>query len=122
MQSFIFGLLLACVSGITVVAFKHPAGFAKLFPYLLAVSTIFFAGLTVWHLAIELTWANLLQFIMKETLSEAADVKKHLRPSYPWVAFWYVGVIAFLWVNLKLPQFLQDSDKHDKKIREGSPR
>ena len=111
MQTFIFGLLLACVSGVTVVAFKHPIGFARLFPYLLAVATVFFIGLTVWHFAIEVTWTNLLKYILKETLSEAETVKQQLRPPYAWVALWYVGVVAFLWINLKLPPFLQVADE-----------
>jgi len=122
MQTFIFGLLLACVSGVTVVAFKHPHGYSRLFPYLLTVSTILFIGLTVWHFAIEVTWTNLLKYMLKETLSEAENVKQQLRPSYAWVVFWYVGVVVFLWINLKLPPFLQVADEHDTEMGEGKSR
>ena len=122
MQTFIVGLLLACVSGVTVVAFKHPNGFARLFPYLLALSTVLFIGLTIWHLAIEITWSNMLQFILQETLPEAANVKQRLRPPYAWVALGYLGVIGFLWINLKLPPFLQVADEHDTEIGEGNSR
>ena len=116
MQTFIFGLLLACVSGATVVAFKHPKGFARLFPFLLAVATVFFVGFTVWHIAIEVSWTNLLQYMLQETLPEAVIVKQQLRPSYTWVALWYLGVIAFLWINLKLPPFLQVTDENDAEL------
>jgi len=119
MQTFIFGLLLACVSGVTVVAFKHPKGYARLFPYLVAVSTTLFVGLSVWHFAIEVTWTNLVKYMLNETLSEAEDVKQQLRPSYVWVAFWYVGVVAFLWVNLRLPPFLIVADEHKTEIGNG---
>ncbi len=118
MQTFIYGLLLACVSGVTVVAFKHPHGYSRLFPYLVAVSTMLFIGLTVWHFAIEVTWANLLKYMLKETLSEAEDVKQQLRPSYAWVAFWYVGVVVFFWANLKLPTFLLIAGAHDTEMGE----
>ena len=116
MQTFIFGLLLACVSGATVVAFKHPKGFARLFPYLLAVATVLFLGFTVWHVAIEVSSTNLLPYIEQETLHEATNVKQRLRPPYSWVAIWYLGVITFLWINLKLPPFLQVTDERDEEM------
>ena len=42
--------------------------------------------------------------------------QQRLRPHYAWVAFWYVGVIAFLWINLKLPPFLQVADERDAAV------
>ena len=114
MQTFIFGLLLACVSGVTVVAFKYPNGFARLFPYLLAVTTVLFIGLIVWRIAIEVSWTNLLKYMLKDTLPEAANVNQRLRPPYAWVALWYLGVVAFLWINLKLPPFLHVEDERDE--------
>ena len=111
MQTFIFGLLLACVSGVTVVAFRHPNGYARLFPYLLAVFTVVFVGVTVWHLAIEVTWTRLLQYLAQDSLSEAKSMKEQLRLPYAWAALWYIGVIVFLWINLKLPPFLQVTDE-----------
>ena len=114
MQTFLIGLLLAGVSGITVVAFKHPNGFARLFPFLLAAATALFIGFTVWHVAIEVFWTNLLPYIEQETSHEATNVKQQLRAPYTWVAIWYLGVIVFLWINLKLPPFLQVADERDE--------
>jgi len=112
MQTFIFGLLLACVSGVTIVAFKHPNGYARLFPYLLAVATALLIGFTVWHIAVEVTWAKLLTYMAKDSLLEAEGAKRQLRVPYPWVALWYLGVVVFLWINLMLPPFLQVADNH----------
>ncbi len=120
MQTFIFGLLLAGVSGVTVVAFRHPNGFARLFPYLLAVVTALFVGVTVWHIAVEVTWTKLLPYMVPETLDEAANTKGQLRLPYAWVALWYLGVVAFLWINLKLPPFLQVTDEHSTPMDEGN--
>jgi len=113
MQMFMFGLLLAAVSGVTVVAFRHPNGFATLFPYLLALVSALFVGFTVWHIAIELTWTRMLVFLPQETLAEATNSISQIRPPYAWVAFWYLGVVGFLWINLRLPRFLQLTDEHD---------
>jgi hypothetical protein len=51
MQSLIVGLLLAGVSGISFIAFKHPNGYARLFPYLTFAVTALFVGATIWHIA-----------------------------------------------------------------------
>jgi len=110
MQTFIAGLLLATVSGVTVVAFRHPNGFARLFPYLLALMTILFLGLSTWHVAIEYAWTNLLKFMAEDTLHEAVNTKGRLRPPYIWVVICYIGAVAFLFINLKLPPFLQVAD------------
>lgn len=111
MQTFIFGLLLTGVSGVTIVAFRHSNGFAQLFPYLVAVVTSIFVGFNIWHVAIEVAWSDLLGYIEVDTLAEANAAKSALRFSYKWIAFWYVGVIAYLWTMLRLPPFLQNTDK-----------
>ena len=111
MQTFIFGLLLAGVSGLAVVAFRHSNGFARLFPYLVAVVTTVFVGFNIWHVAIEVAWSGLLGYIKGDTLVEAIAAKNALRFSYKWIAFSYVSVIAFLWMMLRLPPFLQFADR-----------
>ena len=113
MQTFIFGLLLACVSGVTVVAFKHPNGFARLFPYLFGIATAVFVGITIWHVAVDITWKSLAAYIVQEVLADARSTIGRLSVPYSWVVFWYLGVVAFLWVNLKLPPFLQVADTND---------
>ncbi len=120
MQTFIFGLLLAGISGVTVVAFRHPNGFARLFPYVLAVVTVLFVAVTVWHIAVEFTWTKLLPYMVPERLAEAENSKGQLRLPYAWVALWYLGVVAFLWINLKLPPFLQVADEHCTPSDEGN--
>ena len=111
MQTFIFGLLLAGVSGVTVVAFRHPRGFARLFPYLIAAVTAVFVGFSIWHVAIEVAWLNLVSYMERESIAAASAAKEALHFLYRWIAFWYVGVIAYLWMMLRLPPFLQTTDK-----------
>jgi len=113
MQTFIFGLLLAGVSGVTIVAFKHPGGFARLFPYLLGIATTAFCGITIWHIAVEMSWRSLNMYIDQKALSDAIATNGRLSLPYTWVVFWYLGVVAFLYVNLKLPPFLQVADSND---------
>ena len=71
MQTFIFGLLLAGISGVTVLAFKQPYGFARLFPYLLGIATILFVGITIWHVAVQISWQGLSPYLVQESRSDA---------------------------------------------------
>ena len=121
MQTFTFGLLLAGVSGVTIVAFRHPFGFARLFPYLVAVVTAVLVGFSIWHVAIEVAWSSMLDYIQGDTFTEANAAKDALRFSYKWIAFWFVGVIAYLWMMLRLPPFLQTADKERAPVNEKEP-
>lgn len=114
MQFFIIGLLLAGVSATSVVAFKHPHGYARLFPYLLGVVTALFVGITLWHVAVEMTWRYLLPYFDPELLSKAESAKDALNLPYLWIVMWYFGIVVFFWANLRLPSFLQVADdNHD---------
>ncbi len=112
MQSFIVGLLLAGVSAITFVAFKHPNGYARLFPYLIGLATALFVGITIWQIAVDIVWANMNGLLRPESLAEANSAKNSLSLPYLWIALSYASVAAFLWVNLKLPAFLKQTDEH----------
>lgn len=114
MQTFIIGLLLAFVSGVTVVAFKHPAGYARLFPYLLGVATMSFCGVVIWDIAVEMSWRSLESYIVQDKQNDAAAAIGRRSIPYSWIVLWYLGVAAFLFVNLKLPLFLQTADAADK--------
>ena len=107
MQTFLYGLLTACITGLTVLAFKHPKGFSRLFPYLMGLATAVFVAVTVWHVAIELTWTHLLPHIVPQKVREAKEAIGTLRFPYVWVAVSYLSVAAFLLIILKLPPFLQ---------------
>ncbi len=120
MQSFIVGLLLAGVSAVSFVAFKHPNGYAKLFPYLIGSATAVFVGITVWQAAIEALWISLDGFLAKDSRPDAHYAKAHLSLPYLWAAFTYMGVLAFFWVNLKLPPFLYHTDEDMSPGRDGS--
>ena len=110
MQAFLSGLALACISGITVLAFRHPHGFAKLFPFFLALVTSAFVLAVAWQVGVELTWSTLSRFIPGELLGEARAAKDRLRFPFAWIGASYSALVVFLWINLKLPPFLQTTD------------
>lgn len=113
MQSLIVGLLLALVSGMSVIAFRHPNGYARLFPYLMLGVSGMFVCVTVWHLAVELTWDKVVPYITAAAHRAAKDGKNTLAVPYEWLSVAYLAAMAFLWINLKLPPFLKHSDTDD---------
>ena len=106
METFIIGLLLAGVSATSVVAFKHPRGYARLFPYLVGVATVLFVAITLWQIAVQITWEGVDEFVDPVHDEDAKREKDRLSLPYHWVVLWYVGVVVFFWVNLRLPAFL----------------
>ena len=109
-QSLIIGLLLAAVSATSLVAFRHPRGFARLFPFLILGASVLFAGVVVWQIAIEAMWADMLALVGTEFRQQAMATKDKLSLPFVWIAMSYLGVMVFLWVNLKLPPFLSRTD------------
>ena len=89
MQTLTVGLLLAGVSATTLVAFKHPLGYAKLFPYLIGMVTTVFVCVVVWHVAVEMTWRGLEQYIGPDFSSNAKNAIEGLSLIYYWVGFWF---------------------------------
>ena len=119
MQSLIVGLLLAGVSAISFVAFKYPNGYARLFPYMMGVATALFLGVTVWQVAVEASWTSVNVFLASESLSDAQTAKDRLSVPYLPTVFAYLGVAAFLWINLRLPAFLAHTDDDIKASENG---
>ena len=110
MQSLIVGLLLAGVSGVSVIAFKHPKGYARLFPYSILAVTALFVGATIWHIAVETTWDRIVPHLSAEIHPIAKIGKREVDLPYELLSVSYLVVMTFLWINLKLPPFLQHTD------------
>ena len=62
-------------------------------------------------IAVEVTWTTPHQYLVEETLPSAATATGQLRTPLVSVGLWYLGVVAFLWINLKLPPFLQEENE-----------
>lgn len=111
MQAFISGLLLACISAVTVLAFRHPRVYERLFPFAITAITVVFLMLSVWHVAIQVTWSALVSSLDRDFIVTAQASVSRLYLPYLWVGSGYLGVVIFLWINRKLPPFVQDTEK-----------
>jgi len=109
MDALVSGVVLASLSGLTALAFKHPTAFAKLYPFLNVAVTILFLGLTIWQVAVELTWTGIRPFLDQEQMGAAYLAKTGLVLPYVWICAVYGASLAFFWVNLKLPLFIRST-------------
>lgn len=110
MQAFLSGLVLAGVSGLTFLAFRHARAYARLYPYMLAIASVIFLVLSTWQLAVRVTWTTARVFMNPETMPAADLAVATLQVPYFWVCMAYIGALAFLWVNITLPSFINASE------------
>ncbi len=112
MDALVSGLAIAALSGITYVAYKHPAAFNRLFLPILAGSCAFFLGVLLWDGSSDVTLVAVAQFIPQADFAaaRAAAGRYHfLDPSYFLVI--YFGFVAYMMFLGNLPRLLKE--KHE---------
>ena len=114
MEALITGLILAGMSGLTVLAFQNPAGFARLFPFMLAGATAIFVGIVIWHAAVVTSWMVLEEFIPKGSADGARAALDAAQLPYLWLALAYPLFAGYLWLLLRLPSFLKETGRRDR--------
>lgn len=114
MEALITGLILAGMSGLTVLAFQNQAGFARLFPFILAAATAIFLGIAIWHGAVLASWMRVDEFIAEDELSKARAALRVAEIPYLWAALSYPLFAGYLWLLLRLPGFLKESGKRER--------
>src|SRR2546425_3280488 len=100
------GLLLAAVSGITILAYKHPLAYRKLYYPLIALTIMTYLLITAWSAGVSHTHARMLRFIDLSKWPEADALVDTFTPRW-WVwstiCFGSLFYFAFLYY---LPQLL----------------
>ena len=109
MDAIISGAVLASLSGLTALAFKHPSAFARLYVLLNVSVTALFLGLTIWQAAVHVTWTGVQPYLDAVHAQEARSAKQALALPFVWICVAYGALLVFFWVNLKLPAFIRSS-------------
>ena len=69
------GLLLTLVSSLAFIAYRHPAGFRKIFPWFLFPAIAIILVNMCWNLAVRHTWGSLFDHIPIESREEAEKAR-----------------------------------------------
>jgi TRAP-type C4-dicarboxylate transport system permease small subunit len=114
------GLVVAALSGVTFVAYKHPRAYAKVFLILIAVCTTIFLGEIVWgmsNVAARTAAFEAMKLSGSDELANAdkiyAAVAAHSTPD------WVLGVTIAIWAYLvflsSFPYWLLDQETPQNK-------
>jgi len=113
MQALLTGVVLAMLSGLTALAFKHPQAYSKLFPYLTSVVSVAFYTLTVWHAGVQITWMILKTYVAAVQHDAARAAIAAVQLPYVVVCIVYAAALLYLWINLFLPRFVRAAEQYD---------
>jgi zinc transporter ZupT len=101
------------ISGISFLAYKHPKGYNKLFPFLLGASVIVMAVMYSWDAAIHVTTLKLIALMTPEKAKEATETSKTLLITSGTFSAFSAGFMLYMSFLLWLPNIIEHRD--DKK-------
>ncbi|SRR6266446_4505551 len=107
------GLILAAVSGITYLAYKHPPAFRKLFYPMLGLIIAPQIILGAWALGVSHSYATIYRFIDRTKWNEADAAINSITPREWLVSLVLFGSLAYLAFLRALPLLI-----HEKKEAE----
>ena len=114
------GLILAAVSGITYLAYKHPPAFRKLMflliPLLLATHVI----IATWAMGISRAYVKLYPLIDHSKWNEADAVINSITPSWTLTGVIFLSCYAYLGFLAVLPLLINEKKEaeHDERPEE----
>lgn len=108
----ISSLIVAFVTGITFLAYKHPIAFKRMYFPIFVVLLLIVVGFSAWNFAISITLASLKEFIPPEQF-QAATLKAHALDAPSWYSLAFSGMVVYLVFLLWLPNIIED-EKKDK--------
>lgn len=109
------GLILAAVTAIAYVAYKHPSGYNRALTYLLAILLFGFVTTTMWDIGRMSAHSDLREFIPIEHSSAARKKMDSGKPLGGWYVLIYLGAVVYLYLLSLLPTLLGEQDEENKK-------
>lgn len=100
------------LTGITLIAYKHPRGYARLFNYLMGVLMFTYAALAGWYLGSDYTLRVLIQYVPADKMKGAIDAVAATGIGM-WGAIGMIAIGAYLAFLNFLPRFMDDERQHE---------
>jgi hypothetical protein len=104
----ISALLVASVSGVTFLAYKHPKSYARIYWFLMPLSTVIFASAIAHNVGFFEAKVLMLDFVAQpidwQRVNAALDGKT---VSFDWMIYGQVAVWIYLTVLFHLPRILK---------------
>lgn len=111
MEALVVGLVLAFVSGLAYIAYRHPSGYAKIWPWVWVVLTVGYIAALTWSFAVRATKNALMQFIESPREDKALVAVNGLELPDLWILGIYLASFFYLFFLAHLPHILGSNDK-----------
>jgi len=109
-ETLVTGLILAAVSGLTFVAYKHPSGFDKLANILHIAAVSILIGLTIWNIAIDKAHIQLMKLLQEGALDKAQLALDEISLPTGWIIATFLAFEFYILFLSYLPNLV----KHDE--------
>lgn len=114
MESLLQALFLAAITGITIVAYKHPQGYGRLYPFIAGLLLLIMISMVSWEIGNNNIYSKLYSLIPAGKRQEADAMLESAK-----IPNWYsIPMITALFFYFALLQFLPYIIKKEPENRE----
>lgn len=115
MDKLIPGILIAALSAITFLAYKHPRAYSRLYLVVVVGGSLILMGLALWDAALVSAHKGLLRYIPAENLAAAKAARDQMFVQSDWIVFGSAAVFCYLvFLHWVLPWLLGDERPPEK--------
>jgi hypothetical protein len=111
-------IALMAISGISFLAYKHPKGYNKLYPFILGFLFATLAVMLSWDFAIQTATVKLTPFISPDKVDQAIKSSYSLLIASGSLSAFCTGLMLYMSFLLFLPDIIEHG--HDKKPEQES--
>jgi hypothetical protein len=108
MDKLVAGLVVLAVSGVSILAYQHPAAYSKLSTFLVVGLACVLLGVAVWNSAVSLTYSKLVKHLPMATWEEASKEIEALKVTIPWIVGFVLAQLYMLFLEFGLPTLLRE--------------
>jgi hypothetical protein len=109
MEAIVTGLVLASVSGLTFLAYKHPIAYRKLYFALRFPFLMMFFGVVLWDISAMRALSTLLPLVVPEQAKQAHDAVGSQQLMNFWRFLFFMFAMAYLEFLQWFPELLQEN-------------
>lgn len=113
MKDLYIAVILAFISGITLLAYKHKSGYSKIYPWLMFATFIFFIGILSYNAGIDKGHLSLYRLIGLEKSIEADVIIKQIKISDIYLLISNVSFLYLSFLKYILPTLTKDTQKNN---------
>jgi hypothetical protein len=107
LEQLLTSLLVAGVTGISFIAYKHPAGYQKIDPILRYGSLIVLVCGVIWNAALDVSWIHIHSLLAEGKGTAATVALNELKVPYLWLFIGCIGVNSYSIFLYYLPDILK---------------